>query len=56
MEIEGGLRDAILRKASASDIKDLAVRHGMVPIIVDGFTKAAAGLTTIEEVLRMRYE
>ncbi len=56
LEISGPMRDAILKKVSASDIRDLAVKNGMTPMIVDGFTKAAAGLTTIEEVLRMRYE
>ena len=54
--IDGPVRDAILRKASASDIRDVAIKQGMVPIIVDGFAKAAQGITSIEEVLRMRYE
>jgi type II secretory ATPase GspE/PulE/Tfp pilus assembly ATPase PilB-like protein len=56
MEIDGAVRDAILRKASASEIRDVAVQQGMIPMMIDGFTKAAAGITTIEEVLRMRYE
>ncbi len=56
LEISPPVREAILRKASASDLRDLAVAHGMVPMIVDGFVKAAAGVTAIEEVLRMRYE
>ena len=56
LEISGPLRDAILRKATASEIRDLAIREGMTPIIIDGFKKAARGVTTIEEILRMRYE
>ena len=56
MEIDGVIRDAILRKASVSDIRAVALKQGMVPIIVDGFHKAAQGITTIEEVLRIRYE
>ena len=56
MEIDNPVRDAILRKASANDIRDVAIKAGMVPIMMDGFHKAAQGITTIEEVLRMRYE
>ena len=56
MEIDNPIREAILRKTSANDVRKLAIRHGMVPIILDGFHKVREGLTTIEEVLRMRYE
>ena len=56
LEIDTPMRDAILRKATASEIRSLAMTHGMIPMIVDGFSKAAQGKTTIEEVLRMRYE
>jgi type IV pilus assembly protein PilB len=56
MVVDGPVREAILRKASASEIRDVAMAHGMKPLVVDGFTKAAQGLTTIEEVLRMRHE
>lgn len=56
MEIDNPVREAILNKASASDIKEVAVINGMTPMIIDGFHKAAQGITTIEEVLRMRHE
>lgn len=56
LEIDQPVRDAILEKASAVRIREIAIEHGMVPMIEDGFVKAADGLTTIEEVLRMRYE
>ena len=56
LEIDNVVREGILRKASANKIHDLAIQQGMTPMIEDGFMKAAAGLTTIEEVLRMRYE
>ncbi len=56
LEIDGPVRDAILKKAPANEIRDIAMQNGMVSMIVDGFHKAAAGLTSIEEVLRMRYE
>jgi type IV pilus assembly protein PilB len=56
MEINGPLRDAILGKVPANEIRKLAIEEGMIPIIIDGFEKAAQSVTTIEEVLRMRYE
>jgi type IV pilus assembly protein PilB len=56
MEVDSDIREAILRRSSAGELRDIAMRHGMIPMIVDGFTKAARGITTIEEVLRMQYE
>jgi type II secretory ATPase GspE/PulE/Tfp pilus assembly ATPase PilB-like protein len=56
MEIESAVREAILAKASASEIRRVAIAQGMVPMLEDGLRKAAKGVTTIEEVLRMRYE
>ncbi len=50
------IRAAILRKASASEIKDIAIKNGMTTMLVDGFKKAVEGKTTIEEVLRVTYE
>ena len=50
------IRAAILRKGSASEIKQLAIKNGMTVMFVDGFHKAAQGLTTIEEILRVIHE
>jgi type IV pilus assembly protein PilB len=46
------LKDAILRRASTTEISELAQREGMVRLREDGLIKAAQGMTTIEEVLR----
>jgi type II secretory ATPase GspE/PulE/Tfp pilus assembly ATPase PilB-like protein len=56
LELDAPLREAILRKASAAEFREVALARGMTPMIVDGFKKAAAGQTSIEEILRMRYE
>ena len=53
LEINDFIREAIMRRADASEIKKIAVKNGMVPILEDGFKKAVAGLTTIEEILRV---
>ncbi len=50
------VREGILRKESADSIKKIAVQNGMTTMLQDGFQKAADGITTIEEVLRVTYE
>ena len=50
------IRTAILRKASASEIKQIAIKNGMATMLVNGFKKALSKLTTIEEVLRVTHE
>ncbi|MDP3697919.1 MAG: ATPase, T2SS/T4P/T4SS family, partial [Candidatus Taylorbacteria bacterium] len=53
LEINDFIREAIMRRADAGEIKKIAVKNGMVPILEDGFNKALNGLTTIEEILRV---
>ena len=50
------IRDAILRKASANEIRELAIAGGMTTMLEDGFAKARSGVTTIEEVLRVVHD
>ena len=50
------IRAAILSKASASEIKQIAIKNGMSTMLADGFKKAVLGLTTVEEVLRVTHE
>ena len=50
------IKEAILRRASANEIKKIAVKNGMTTMFEDGFQKVKNGLTTIEEVLRVIHE
>lgn len=50
------IRQAILRKASAGEIKQIALKNGMTTMLIDGYHKAVSGITTIEEILRATYE
>ena len=50
------VREAILRRASAAEIKKAAVEQGMIPMLYDGIEKVRTGITTIEEILRVMYE
>ncbi|PJE50778.1 MAG: type II secretion system protein GspE [Candidatus Yanofskybacteria bacterium CG10_big_fil_rev_8_21_14_0_10_36_16] len=56
MAIDNDIREAILNKASSSDIRNVAIKNGMVPMVEDGLKKAASGVTTISEVLRVIHE
>lgn len=50
------IREAILRKASSNEIRNIAIKNGMTTMFEDGFKKARDGKTTIEEVLRVIHE
>ncbi len=54
--VDNDIREAILRRASASEIKKIAINNGMKTLVEDGFAKAKAGLTTIDEIIRIFYE
>jgi general secretion pathway protein E len=47
------LRRAVMRHAGMGELEQLARQHGMRTMYEDGIAKALAGVTTIEEVLRV---
>jgi type IV pilus assembly protein PilB len=47
------LERAIIAHASNDDIQHLALEQGMVPLRHDGLRKAALGITSLEEILRV---
>ena len=50
------IKDLIIKQASADQIQAQAQKEGMRTMIEDGFLKAAQGITSIEEVLRVIIE
>lgn len=50
------IKEAILRRASAIEIKKIAIKNGMTTMLEDGFQKVKDGLTTVEEILRVVHE
>ena len=56
MLVDDEIRDSFLRRASTSDLRKLAIKKGMTPMLIDGFNKAAMGITTVEEILRVIHE
>jgi type II secretory ATPase GspE/PulE/Tfp pilus assembly ATPase PilB-like protein len=47
------IRDAIMQRAPASELRKIAIKNGMTSMLEDGFEKARKGGTTVEEVLRV---
>ncbi|HEY4496617.1 MAG TPA: GspE/PulE family protein [Candidatus Paceibacterota bacterium] len=56
LEISDAIRNAIVAKVPAADIKKIAVEEGMTTILQDGIEKAKQGITSLEEVLRVIHE
>ena len=53
LPLSNDIRRMIIGRAEAYEIKEQAIREGMVTLLADGLQKAMAGVTTIEEVLRV---
>ncbi|WP_419873958.1 GspE/PulE family protein [Candidatus Pristimantibacillus sp. PTI5] len=51
--IDNEMRALIISKRSDNEYYEHALKHGMVPILVDGLTKAVEGHTTVTEVFRV---
>ena len=47
------IRNMVLKRASADEIREQAIKDGMRTLFDGGMAKVAKGLTTIGEVLRV---
>lgn len=56
LEISSAVREAILHKASSEEIGRIAALEGSVPMIYDALKKARAGLTSLDEILKIIHE
>ncbi|MCH7828741.1 Flp pilus assembly complex ATPase component TadA [Patescibacteria group bacterium] len=53
LPVSESIKTLIVQKATADQIQKQAVAEGMTTMVQDGFLKAAQGVTSIEEVLRV---
>jgi len=53
IETTGAVRDLIMKRATADQIQEQAQKEGMRTMVEDGLVKAAQGITSIEEILRV---
>jgi type IV pilus assembly protein PilB len=56
LPVTEAIKDLIVKQAPADQIQAQAQKEGMRTMIEDGFVKAAQGITSIEEVLRVIIE
>ncbi|MCE2989952.1 MAG: type II secretion system ATPase GspE [Burkholderiales bacterium] len=56
MPMTDELRSLVMKHATATELRHAAVAQGMETMYVNGLRKAVAGITTIEEVLRVTRE
>lgn len=56
MEMTETIKHHALERAAAYEIKKTAIKEGMITLQHDGWLKAHAGITTLEEVLRVTEE
>jgi type IV pilus assembly protein PilB len=47
---------AVIQKKTIQEIQDLAISEGMITMVQDGYIKALEGITTLEEVMRVKNE
>lgn len=55
MNVTEEIKELILRGASATEIKEQAIKDGMLTLRRSGLEKVKKGLTTIEEVVRVTF-
>lgn len=50
---DSGVRQLCIERASATDVKEHAIKNGLVTLRQDGWKKVAEGLTSVDEVARV---
>ena len=53
LPVTESIKSLVVQKALTDQIQQQAIQEGMVTMVEDGFVKAAQGITTVEEVLRV---
>jgi len=56
LPMSDGIRSLVMQHATSGEIRNLAIQQGMRTMFENGIRKVMAGVTTIEEVLRVTRE
>lgn len=56
LSVTSTIKELVMKNANADEIENQARKEGMMTMLEDGIFKAAQGITTIEEVLRVTQE
>jgi type IV pilus assembly protein PilB len=54
--VSSALRELIDRKASADELRRLAVQEGMIPLTQNALALAREGITTLDEAFALKLE
>ncbi|MBU0661183.1 type II/IV secretion system protein [Patescibacteria group bacterium] len=53
LEMSEGIRPFVVNQGSSDEIKEQAIKEGMITLLEDGMDKVFNGVTTLEEILRV---
>jgi len=53
LNVNDEIRELVARRATAGEVKEAAVAHGMLTLQADGWRKVLAGITDVEELTRV---
>lgn len=56
LEVNDSIRELIMNRANSQQIKQAAIKNGMITMLDNGLYKAKEGITSLEEVLRIIHE
>lgn len=56
LQVTETIKELIVKQATSGQIQEQAIKEGMRTMVEDGFIKAAQGITSVEEVLRVIIE
>ena len=56
LKVSENIQKLIMTNASSTELRDQAIKDGMVPMQVDGLIKILRGITTVDEVMRVSKE
>lgn len=56
MTVSERIRGLIMKNAHATEIRNVAIEEGMSTMLADGLVKAASGITSLSEILRVFHE
>ena len=56
MPVDEEIKELVLRRAPATEIREVAIGRGMRTLRESGIVKVKKGITTVEEVLRVTAE
>ncbi len=56
LTVDNKIRDMVTRRASSYELKEYAIKHGLVTLRDDALIKLCQGVTTLDEVIRVTSE